>query len=91
VRYLHTSHHELAERGKFGPRTRHGIFVGYKVLLGGVWNGVYKVMDVHAFRDRTANTVTAVLETNGVNLDNDILQFPCEDGTVIGKLLGGEE
>ena len=91
VRYLSSSHLELSERGKLDPRTGHGIFVGYKVLPGGVWTGVCKVMYVQAFRDWTAYEVTAALETTEINMNENFLRFPFKDGTVIGQLREDEE
>ena len=69
VRYLPKSCRELNGRGKFDPRTRLGIFVGYKVQPGGIWTGVHKVMDAMAFRGRTADAVAASLDTKKVNIN----------------------
>ena len=51
VAHLPTSTKDSKARGKFDPRTRRGIFVGYKIHTGGVQSRVYEVFDVQAFEE----------------------------------------
>ena len=63
VMYLPTSDAVLDDHGKMAPRTRPGIFMGYKVQSGGCWTGVYQVMDAMAYKDGHYKSKVYVHET----------------------------
>ena len=41
----------LKSQHKFAPKTRAGVFLGWHMLLGGVWSGDYWVGDLEDFEE----------------------------------------
>ncbi len=55
-------------RGKFDPRTRPGIFVGCQIASGGVWHGVYHVIDGYDDVNTGPHNKDHIQETKGLVL-----------------------
>ena len=80
---------ELDEQQKFDPKLRDGIFVGYRMLTGGIWSGQYNVIDAQRFQEVKSETGYMAYD-HGVNEiyipgtaeddHKEKLQFPVASG-----------
>ena len=84
VRWLPTGDRLSSARGKFDPRTRPGIFVGYKVASGGVWHGVYHVIDVDDYVNADSRNKVRIQETKELVLPKES-EFPCKTCVLVPK------
>ena len=75
-------YYEKYKLTKTMPRLQPGIFMGYGLSQGCVWNGIYYVADVESFRGKFLNQATSARRLTHIVHATKVIRTPDSDSWV---------